>query len=196
MLCFVKKEHAIFVHIFVFIGTLIGLTLFVGVVIANYSENKVHFEFYVKKKEDYCDFQGTALLTVDQRRWMDLKGRIKLAQPLRTTPRPENSKFRSYIFDITQNRLFKKSSAVLVLLKCALLYKPWKAKEQSTQISALISSLFTFLFLVEAVMKCIALGFIGYWQSRRNRFDLLVTILGLGWIVLNFISIGKSELVR
>lgn len=31
---------------------MIGLTLFVGVVIANYSENK-----------------GTALLTVDQRRW-------------------------------------------------------------------------------------------------------------------------------
>ena len=121
--------------------------------------------------------KGTALLTVDQRRWMDLKGRIKLAQPLRTPPRPENSKFRSYVFDITQNRLFKKSSAVLVLFNCALLYKPWKAKEQITQIAALISSLFTFLFLVEAAMKCIALGFVGYWQSRRNRFDLLVTIL-------------------
>jgi hypothetical protein len=127
---------------------------------------------------------------------MDLKGRIKLAQPLRTPPRPENSKFRSYIFDITQNRLFKKSSAVLVLLNCALLYKPWKANEQITQIAALVSSLFTFLFLVEAVMKCIALGFVGYWQSRRNRFDLLVTILGIGWIILNFISIGKSSFVR
>ncbi|CAF3843417.1 unnamed protein product [Rotaria magnacalcarata] len=152
-------QHAIFVHIFVFIGTLIGLTLFVGVVIANYSENK-----------------GTALLTVDQRRWMDLKGRIKLAQPLRTPPRPENNKFRSYVFDITQTKLFKKSSAVLVLFNCALLYKPWKANEKITQISALISSLFTFLFLVEAVMKCIALGFAGYWQSRRNRFDLLATL--------------------
>ncbi|CAF4143370.1 unnamed protein product, partial [Rotaria sordida] len=170
-------EHVIFVHIFVFIGTLIGLTLSVGVVIANYSENK-----------------GTALLTVGQRRWMDLKGRIKLAQPLNRPPRPENNKFRSYVFDITQNRLFKKSSAVLVLLNCALLYKPWKVNEQITQISALISSLFTFLFLVEAVMKCIALGFVGYWQSCRNRFDLLVTILGIGWIVLNFISISKIEL--
>lgn len=135
-------------------------------------------------------------MTVDQRRWMDLKGRIKLAQPLRTPPRPENSKFRSFVFDITQNRLFKKSSAVLVLLNCALLYKPWKANESNTQTAALISSLFTFLFLVEAAMKCIALGFVGYWQSRRNRFDLLVTILGIGWIVLNFISIRKSELVR
>ncbi|CAF3718555.1 unnamed protein product [Rotaria sp. Silwood1] len=170
-------EHVIFVHIFVFIGTLIGLTLSIGVVIANYSENK-----------------GTALLTVGQRRWMDLKGRIKLAQPLNRPPRPENNKFRSYVFDITQNRLFKKSSAVLVLLNCALLYRPWKVNEQITQISALISSLFTFLFLVEVVMKCIALGFVGYWQSCRNRFDLLVTILGIGWIVLNFISISKIEL--
>jgi hypothetical protein len=127
---------------------------------------------------------------------MDLKGRIKLAQPLRTPPRPETSKFRSYVFDITQNKMFKKSSAVLVLFNCALLYKPWKANEQITQISALISSLFTFLFLVEATMKCIALGFVGYWQSRRNRFDLLVTILGIAWILLNFISIRKSDLVR
>ena len=140
-------------------------------------------------------FKGTALLTVDQRRWLDLKGRIKLAQPLRTPPRPENSKFRSYVFDITQTKIFKKSSAVLVLLNCALLYKPWKANEQITQISALISSFFTFLFLVEAVMKSIALGFAGYWQSRRNRFDLLVTILGIAWIILNFISMKKSDLV-
>ena len=35
---------SIYVHVFVFIGYMIGLTLFVGVVIANYSENKVsHF---------------------------------------------------------------------------------------------------------------------------------------------------------
>lgn len=41
------KRHAIFVHVFVFIGTLIGLTLFVGVVITNYSENKVtHLAFF------------------------------------------------------------------------------------------------------------------------------------------------------
>lgn len=44
--------HVIYIHVYIFLGCMIGLTLFVGVVIANYSENK-----------------GTALLTVDQRRW-------------------------------------------------------------------------------------------------------------------------------
>ncbi len=41
--------YAIYIHMYVFLGSMIGLTLFVGVVIANYRENK-----------------GTALLTVDQ----------------------------------------------------------------------------------------------------------------------------------
>lgn len=35
-------EGSVYVHMFVFIGVLIGLTLFVGVVISNYSQNKVH----------------------------------------------------------------------------------------------------------------------------------------------------------
>jgi hypothetical protein len=35
--------HGIYIHVFVFLGCMIGLTLFVGVVIANFNENKVRF---------------------------------------------------------------------------------------------------------------------------------------------------------
>lgn len=35
------KWAVVFIHIYVFIGCMIGLTLFVGVVIANYTENRV-----------------------------------------------------------------------------------------------------------------------------------------------------------
>ena len=35
-------------------------------------------------------------------------------------------------------------------------------------------------------MKMIALTPGGYWQSRRNRFDTLVTFLGVIWIFLHF----------
>ena len=37
----VGQFESFYVHVFVFIGVLIGLTLFVGVVISNYSQNKV-----------------------------------------------------------------------------------------------------------------------------------------------------------
>lgn len=170
-------RHAVFVHIFVFIGTLIGLTLFVGVVITNYSENK-----------------GTALLTVDQRRWLDLKGRIKLAQPLHIPPRPENSKIRAWVFDITQHKTFKRFSAFLVLLNCSLLSRPWRPDDWITKALATMAAIFTFLFLLEAGMKACALGVFGYWQSRRNRFDLFVTVMGLVWIIMHFVSFGKKDL--
>uniref|UniRef100_W5K426 Sodium leak channel NALCN n=1 Tax=Astyanax mexicanus TaxID=7994 RepID=W5K426_ASTMX len=140
----VDPTHGIYIHVFVFLGCMIGLTLFVGVVIANFNENK-----------------GTALLTVDQRRWEDLKSRLKIAQPLHLPPRPENGGFRAKMYDITQHPFFKRGIAVLVLAQSVLLS-------------------------VKVTMKLIAMSPAGYWQSRRNRYDLLVTSLGVIWIILHF----------
>ncbi|KAI1709388.1 ion transport protein [Ditylenchus destructor] len=88
----------LFIHIYVFIGCMIGLTLFVGVVIANYMENR-----------------GTALLTVDQRRWHDLKARLRMAQPLHVPPKPaESAKLRNRLYELTMSRPFKQVGIVLI----------------------------------------------------------------------------------
>ena len=42
----------------------------------------------------YRENKGTALLTVDQMRWSDLKKRLKIAQPLHVPPKPENNRFQ------------------------------------------------------------------------------------------------------
>ena len=47
------------------------------------------------------------------------------------------------------------------------------------------SSVLTFCFLIECIMKMIAFSPYGYWQSRRNRMDMFVTILGVAWIILD-----------
>ncbi|KAK2154832.1 hypothetical protein LSH36_256g04076 [Paralvinella palmiformis] len=171
----VGPSHAIFIHLFVFIGCMIGLTLFVGVVIANYMENK-----------------GTALLTVDQKRWQDLMGRIKLAQPLHIPPRPDGNGCRAFMYDITQNIIFKRGVAFLVLANCSLLAVPWLSSKSYTFALATLSAIFTLLFLVEVIMKMIALTPAGYWQSRRNRFDMFVTFLGVIWIFLHFSLLGND----
>jgi len=42
-----------------------------------------------------------------------------------------------------------------------------------------------------------ALGPAGYWQSRRNRFDMFVTILGVIWIFLHFaLKAVNTQLTR
>ncbi|KAJ8256072.1 hypothetical protein COCON_G00199360 [Conger conger] len=156
--------HGIYIHVFVFLGCMIGLTLFVGVVIANFNENK-----------------GTALLTVDQRRWEDLKSRLKIAQPLHLPPRPENGGFRAKMYDITQHPFFKRGIAVLVLAQSVLLSVKWDVDDPVTVSLATMSVIFTFIFVLEVTMKLIAMSPAGYWQSRRNRYDLLVTSLGVIW---------------
>ncbi|KAL3309093.1 hypothetical protein Ciccas_012363, partial [Cichlidogyrus casuarinus] len=181
----IGATHVVYIHLFVFIGCLIGLTLFVGVVIANYSENK-----------------GTALLTVDQRRWLDLKGRIKLTQPLHIPPRPKLHqegalikrstwemrivKIRCYAYDITQKLIFKRAVALVVLLNCCLLFFPFNKNclpnEWRCKMQLYLAIIFTLFFTVECTLKIMALNFKGYWQSRRNRFDLVITVLGLVWV--------------
>lgn len=61
----------------------------------------------------------------------------------------------------------------------------WRIEEEHTQPLALVSTMLTLIFLVEVVMKNIAFTPRGYWQSRRNRYDLLVTVVGVVWIVIH-----------
>lgn len=131
--------HAIYIHIYIFLGCMIGLTLFVGVVIANYSENK-----------------GTALLTVDQRRWCDLKKRLKIAQPLHLPPRPDGRKFRAFVYDITQHIVFKRLIAISVLINSSLLCITWIKDDVQTERLVLFSILLNIVFCSEVVMKNIA----------------------------------------
>ncbi|PIC12425.1 hypothetical protein B9Z55_028444 [Caenorhabditis nigoni] len=166
----------IFIHIYVFIGCMIGLTLFVGVVVANYTENR-----------------GTALLTVDQRRWHDLKARLKMAQPLHVPPKPpESAKVRCYLYDMTTSRWFKQTFAALVVLNSLTLIIPWNVSEERDRKKSLLtctlfSALFNILFTLECLLKMIAFTLSGFWQSRRNRIDLIITVLGINWIVFHFL---------
>ncbi|PIO61799.1 transporter, cation channel family protein [Teladorsagia circumcincta] len=166
----------LFIHIYVFIGCMIGLTLFVGVVVANYTENR-----------------GTALLTVDQRRWHDLKARLKMAQPLHVPPKPpESAKLRSYLYDLTLSRAFKQSFAILVVVNSFTLVVPWNVEEEKQRRNVLfgltvLSAFCNILFTIEILLKAVAFTVRGFWQSRRNRGDFFITMLGLTWIVFHFL---------
>lgn len=62
----------------------------------------------------------------------------------------------------------------------------WREEEDHTVPLALISTTLTLVFVVEVIMKTIAFTPRGYWQSRRNRYDLFVTVLGVIWVCIYF----------
>lgn len=61
----------------------------------------------------------------------------------------------------------------------------WRLEEEHTKALAAVSTILTLVFLVEVIMKIIAFTPRGYWQSRRNRYDLLVTVVGVIWIIVH-----------
>ena len=69
----VYYEFNLFMHVYIFIGVNLGLTLFLGLVVANYRENK----------SDHA-----AMLTYQQSRWRDLILRIKIARLKKVPPVP------------------------------------------------------------------------------------------------------------
>jgi hypothetical protein len=97
----------VFLFSYIFLGIMVVLTLFVGVILTNFQKNK-----------------GTALLTVDQRRWHDLRKRLQLLQPLTLPPRPENSPWRSWLYDKLQTGIYKWTSVALIFLHSLTLVIP------------------------------------------------------------------------
>lgn len=61
----------------------------------------------------------------------------------------------------------------------------WNKDEKYTELLAIIGMICILLFVVEVVMKNIAFTPRGYLQSRRNRYDLFVTVLGVIWIFIH-----------
>lgn len=66
-----------------------------------------------------------------------------------------------------------------------LSHPKWRLEEEHTKALAAVSTILTLVFSVEVIMKIIAFTPRGYWQSRRNRYDLLVTVVGVIWIIIH-----------
>ena len=73
--------------------------------------------------------------------------------------------------------------------------RQWDYAQPYTPYLAVVSSILNLFFMLEVVMKMVAFSARGYWQSRRNRYDLFVTVLGLVWVILNFTFPMVSKLV-
>uniref|UniRef100_H2ZGK5 Ion transport domain-containing protein n=1 Tax=Ciona savignyi TaxID=51511 RepID=H2ZGK5_CIOSA len=170
--------HSLYIHLFVFLGCMMGLTQFIGVVIANYNENK-----------------GTALLTVDQRRWEDLKSRLKIAQPLHLPPRPPGNGIRAKMYDLSEHRYFKGAIACCIMIRSLLLSIKWTSSDSYASYPLYASILFTFIFLLEIIIKIIGLRFLGTISSWRNRYDMVVTLCDMAWVMMWFLLPAHNDYV-
>lgn len=72
-----------------------------------------------------------------------------------------------------------------VVVNFTQIYLQWNKEQDYTEVLATVGMMCTFVFVIEVVMKNIAFTPRGYLQSRRNRYDLFVTVFGVIWITIH-----------
>lgn len=167
---------SIYPHVYVFFACLIGLTLFIGVIVGSFNENK-----------------GLALLTVQQKRWKDLKKKLELAQPLHLPSKPLEGSLKSRLFEIFAGARYQKFYALIVLINCGTLFfgqwEPRNIDDNTLWLSCIIISIICCTFFTfEAILKIYSFTFKGYWLSWRNRFDFVLTLFGNIYIIWTVFS--------
>jgi hypothetical protein len=176
---------------------------------------------------------GTALLTADQRRWLDVQRKLKLVRPTKRTQRPQMNEYggwlrrssdrcRLWCFEMVRDKAgrFAQFITATLFLNFAVMLSEfqtygrhdysdgtWDMTNEPTQpvISAsreYLYMLFTVIYVCEALIKLLGLGWRKWATSRYNLFDtcLLAILLPVMFVLLlagnQSFSAARLEAVR
>ncbi|CEP08594.1 hypothetical protein [Parasitella parasitica] len=174
----------IFFMVYNLAGSVFVISLFLGVVIENFTKRN-----------------GTAYLTSDQRRWLDLK---KLLNQFRPAKRPKTvpvHSIRRLCFNLTvekRGKFYKFMTLVIslnILFLCTdAVYDVNDVDNGETgwsRIKVYIYLLFIFVYWMEIAIKLLGLG----WKSfRRNLWNLFDLTMVVGSFITAVITLGNPNL--
>ncbi|KAI7905468.1 Ion transport protein-domain-containing protein [Cokeromyces recurvatus] len=156
----------IFFMVYNLAGSVFVISLFLGVVIENFTKRN-----------------GTAYLTSDQRRWLDLK---KLLNQIRPAKRPKivpKNRIRKLCYDLTVEKRgkFYKLITVVIILNIIFLCMDTANKKDTYSTDndptgwGYIKG-FIFIYWLEILIKLLGLGWNSFRQNLWNLFDFIMVI--------------------
>lgn len=169
-----SPEFAIFFVLYVYIGSLFVIRLFVGVLVEQFQRN-----------------DGTQILTESQKSWVDLEKFILLLKPLRLIPRPRLHVLGK-LYDFCQNPRFAQAISAAILLNILLLLVNPSSKSTVPTSYKVIEIIFLAIFTVEAAIKCLALRHY-YLLSANGAFEVGILV---GSLVAYFSASGYHTLIQ
>ncbi|CAO3684026.1 unnamed protein product [Rhizopus microsporus] len=174
----------IFFMVYNLAGSVFVISLFLGVVMENFTRRN-----------------GSAYLTSDQRRWLDLKKFLNQVRPAKRPKSPPTNKLRKWCFDLTVEKqgFFYKLMTVVVTLNIVFLCAdnvsssdPGSGDVTSWD-NAKVDVYLTFIVIywLEIIIKILGLG----WSSfRKNLWNLYDVVMVFGGSVTTFIHYGSPGL--
>ena len=172
--------------IFLFVGSMFLLNLFVGVL--SYNFNKV-------QKQEYATFDNV-LATETQLQWIEIQKLIVKAEPnynVRTAPNKHSK--RAIIHKIITNFYFELIISFVILLNMIVMAIKYEGEPLWYEnMLVIFNYVFTGIFTVEIILKLIGYG-CDFWYDAWNLFDFIVVLCSYVDLILSNILTSSLKLL-
>ncbi|KAF4146510.1 Ion transport protein [Phytophthora infestans] len=169
-----SSQAAIFFVLYIYVGSLFVIRLFVGVLVEQFQRNN-----------------GTEILTESQKSWVDLEKFILLLKPLKSIPRPR-IRIQAKMYDLCKHPYFSTGISIAIVLNLVLLLVSPRSEGGTSLSFKVIEIIFLTIFTLEALIKSIGLRQ-HYLLQPQGIFE--VAILS-GSIVAYFFATGYHSIIQ
>lgn len=164
-------ENSLFFFVFVILSNSYVLNIIVGVVVAAFDEQR-----------------GLRFLTLSQRMYRTLREAI---ENMRTIPAPPSSKFPKLLALVRWSG-FDPILNVVVILNIGVLLSTYSNQSETfTNVQFYLNTMFTFVFVVEACLKILALGR-KYFYDLWNNLDFAIVAGSIVEFSIQMASSGQA----
>ncbi|KAF9484619.1 high-affinity cell membrane calcium channel [Pholiota conissans] len=156
-----SQGNAVFFVIYNLMGGVVVLTLFISIIIGNFSSKT-----------------GTALLTKAQREWIDLQKLFKRQKPSKRPKQRPTGAFRKWCFDRAVRKHGWWSRATTLLFVLHILVLMTQTFSTSNLAETLRNDFFLalmFIYLIDVFVRCFGLGWRSFRANGWNIFDIIVS---------------------
>ncbi|CAO3597764.1 unnamed protein product [Absidia cylindrospora] len=156
--------YAIFFMVYNLVGSVFVISLFLGIILENFAKRN-----------------GTAYLTAEQRRWLDLKKLLSQIRPAKRPKQIPTNAIRKKCFDLVvdkRGKFYKWMTGVIVLN--ILLLCTDTDRDDAIPVLKLVKEyiylVFVLVYWLEVMVKLLGLGWTSFRRNLWNLYDLAVII--------------------
>ncbi|KAK9762450.1 hypothetical protein K7432_011791 [Basidiobolus ranarum] len=147
--------NAIFFMLYNMVGAVFVLTLFVAVIIENFNTRN-----------------GTAFLTAEQRRWIDMKNQLKQIKPSIRPTIPPSDTIRKWCYEkaIEKDGFLSRFVVGITIFDALLLVTQYHGQPEAVNTAKVFLG-----YMIEIGVKCLGLGVRMVLMNTWNVFDIVIT---------------------
>lgn len=164
---------AYFIVFYVFIGDFFLINLFTIVVYTKFTQAKLEESSMT-----------SVLLNRKQLDWIEVQKMVLKSKPALIHCSSSDNSFKSKVHKLVSSTFFKIFMLVIILINTVQMAMTYEGSSKTYALALnIVNDICTYVFIIEALLKIIALGAKGYFQSHWNKFDFFVVLCSITFII-------------